>query len=38
MTSSQRSKGHVQITEMKIYQFQAKETSSTPQIMNFLYS
>jgi len=23
---------------MKIYQFQAKKTSSTPQITNFLYS
>jgi len=23
---------------MKIYQFQAKKTSSSPQIMNFLYS
>jgi len=23
---------------MKIYHFQAKKTSSTPQIMNFLYS
>jgi len=23
---------------MKIYQFQAKKTSSTPQFMNFLYS
>jgi len=37
MTSSEV-KGHVQISEMTIYQFEAKKTSSAPQIMNFLYS